>query len=101
MPKPRDGLTNIFFHIRENLEQKFAQYGKLETVTLINPLVATGKTDVVPEEPVQEKPDPKAEATDESPIQPATEESNEGADKTTAENSIKAKKTICTYIRCS
>ncbi len=85
----------LIAHIRENLEQKFAQYGKLETVTLINPLSATGKSDVVSEDPVQEKADPKSEATD-SPIQPATEESNEATDKATTENSTKTKKTTGT-----
>eukprot|EP00029_Vermamoeba_vermiformis_P011877 TRINITY_DN6684_c0_g1_i1.p1 TRINITY_DN6684_c0_g1~~TRINITY_DN6684_c0_g1_i1.p1 ORF type:complete len:541 (-),score=88.99 TRINITY_DN6684_c0_g1_i1:345-1967(-) len=76
---------------RENLEAKFAQYGKLETVTLINPLAATGKSDLVSEDPVQEKTDPKSEALD-SPIQPATEESDEATDKNTTESSIKTKK---------
>lgn len=78
------------------MEAKFAQYGKLETVTLINPLAATGKSDLVSEDPVQEKTDPKSEALD-SPIQPATEESDEATDKNTTESSIKTKKAPCTY----
>ena len=87
-PEWNKGRRSDEFHFRENLEQKFAQYGKLETVTLINPLSIAGKSDVLSEEHAQEKYEHVSETSD-SAIQTPSEESGE---KTAIDNSTKPKK---------